>query len=1141
MASLRQMVDIAFNADVTPLRRVVNHVNKMERGLYSMNRSLDANSRALSRNQRSAKKFSDQGLANIQAGLVQLSTYMMLFNQRLDNMFEKATNRFSGVDESLTQLRITMGLTGERSIEALRGMTPEDSVLGQYDAVTQRMAELARTTQFTNKELVDVADTFKKTGRNARETMVLTDLARQLSSASAGAIDLSTATDMVNNSIYAFNGNVDAVPLTLDRMVKGSQTLNMSLTDVSESFKSLSGAMSNLDNSRGDADAFFVTMLAGYKSLGKSPREAADSIKQSMNSVLNAYSKVDKEFLRSAGKMRSLDQLKKVYTSRVTRNAGRNALLAALGLSDANSVEVTAKAQEIAKQVGSTVTTEIREAAKDALAKELLSGFSGKMTPREFVKFLSLSEKRLKALGSNDTEVASRLKSAFGAQALPTMLKAMKLVTKDGESFGAQMDKLIDSFGTLDNAAKESLKSLSSRIKLAESAEDALMIAIMREDAIAKGALETYTSLISASTDFMDKNPKVAQSVAALGRALQYASGIMTNVGFALVAMATFSIGATYAFKGTGMAALSLGRIMAGFYSVFLAPTLIILVKLGVAVALLSAAFVGFIRYTTGAKTVSEGMVKVFDSLNQKIKIFSGFMGLYNSEMDISSESMKEQVATSQRLEKLQEARLKLAMKYKQGGEPEALEQIRKKYQALGTEIDGLETKRQGFLKAFGVDSLIALKQLDAGTRDSLVNSSMRIINVIRALGNFIEGFIEPLGMGINLVFNSVRVVLEALFKPVFAIAQAFGYMGTIGDMLANSFGFLIGSILSGVFVFKAVRAALNFLSNSATKLMGGIGALRNGISALRTQMELENQLLQHTNYLSDQSEVRARKLAIGVQLLTGKIGQAVRGYRALNQELERQLRLQAHQMPSSYQGPLPRYGRRAEYVGGATVLTRLDAPTRAESVIQTARTEATAVAQSTSRLDRFTSRANRAAGAAFAVGGAMSLMGMAFGMSGGFVDTLANGLMVVGMILPMLTTMIGFLTTTLGAMGLTLATIAWPILAIVAAGAAIYGLYRLLSPSTASANTLEGEASSGSTLSAPKSVPVAQASIAPGQVAVPRAVSMPQAMGSSYEPTSAISAREVNIHVHEKVQNADDLANMVKRAIKDNRTNIIT
>jgi hypothetical protein len=167
--------------------------------------------------------------------------------------------------------------------------------------------------------------------------------------------------------------------------------------------------------------------------------------------------------------------------------------------------------------------------------------------------------------------------------------------------------------------------------------------------------------------------------------------------------------------------------------------------------------------------------------------------------------------------------------------------------------------------------------------------------------------------------------------------------------------------------------------------------------------------------------------------------------------------------------------------------------------------------------------------------------MGMAFGMSGGFVETLANGLMVVGMILPMLTTMIGFLTTTLGAMGLTLATIAWPILAIVAAGAAIYGLYRLLSPSTASAETLEGKASSGSTLSTPKSAPVAQASIAPGQVAVPRAVSMPQAMGSSYEPASAISAREVNIHVHEKVQNADDLANMVKRAIKDNRTNIIT
>ena len=76
-----------------------------------------------------AGKLSDQGLANIQAGLVQLSTYLMIFNQGLNNTFDKALNRFKEADLALNRMRITMGLTGENSVDMLRAQGGQSQLL----------------------------------------------------------------------------------------------------------------------------------------------------------------------------------------------------------------------------------------------------------------------------------------------------------------------------------------------------------------------------------------------------------------------------------------------------------------------------------------------------------------------------------------------------------------------------------------------------------------------------------------------------------------------------------------------------------------------------------------------------------------------------------------------------------------------------------------------------------------------------------------------------------------------------------------------------------------------------------------------------------------------------------------------------
>ena len=1147
MTLLTQNVAIAFSANTSPLARVVNHVSRLERGLNSMNRQLNANSAAMSRNARSAKKFSDQGLANIQAGLVQLSTYMMLFNQRLDDMFDKATNRFAGVDEALTQLRITMGMTGERSIDMLRGMTPKDETLSQYDLVTERMADLAKSTQFTNQELVKASDEFARTGRTARESIILTDLARQLSAASAGAIDLAGAVTMVNNSIFAFGGDVDRVSTSLDRMVKASQTLNMGLPDVREGFKSLGGALSNLSNQSGDADAFFLMMLAGFKSLGKSPRESAQAIKSSLQSTLTVFSRVDKAFLKARNNIS--EALSVFKGARVMRNEGRNALLTMLGLTGDANAQVEKRAQDLAAKYKIAVSAPLRELARESLAREMLAGPEGKLDPRSFVKLLESARKNLEKTSGTETEVMSRLSKAFGSQALPTFMKALKSVSKDSDEFGRKMDGLINSYGTLQNAADESLKSLSSKLKLAESAEDALSIAIMREDVAAKGALGTYTKLVNATSDFLSNNQKAAQSVAALGRSLQFLTEIGTHLGFALVAMATFSIGASYAFKGTSMAALSLGRIMAGFYSIFLAPTLAILLKMAGAAALLSLAFVGLVRRLTGARSVSEGMIKVFDTLNDKISIFQGFLGLYNKNIKMTTEDMEAQVKTSEEIARLEQKRLVITEKLKRGGlQASEVDRLRTSYTTLTDQIADLDNQRQSFLKAFGVESLGAFKNLDEYSRKKVVDTAQQLANIVRIVSSFVEGVIEPLGVALEYSFSIVGAVAKIILSPLTFLLRIFGLIDSESNLLAQTFGFMFGLFLAFKFVVSGVIGGLTFLATKLGGIFTGALRVRQSIMALNTEMNKERLLLSRTSYISSQAEVTARKKSAAYFVLTGRLGMALRAYRSLNQELERNLRLQGAGLPVTHTGPVPRFTRAAT-LGGQQV--RTTTPTTAQAAVTQIGAQAAqqtqqafggvgASAQAAGQhiQSSLNTRLARYSGIALGAVAVTDILSQTMGVQNETFSTFMNVAYGLTAIIPMLTSVMGLFQLGLVPLIATVWGFVWPLLAVAAAIGAVYYAYKSLTGS--SKEKPMGTPSSGSSLSSSKAAPTI-AQVKPASVMTPRAMSMP-AMGSAVaqKETSAISAREVNIHIHERVESGDAFANKVRQVVKDQQMQVI-
>lgn len=1155
MSIVEQQVRIAFNTDVSPLTRVVNHVSRMERGFNSLNRGIDNNSRSLSRNSARLRRYSDQGLANIQAGLVQLSTYMMLFNQRLDNMFEKATNRFSGVDEALTQLRITMGLTGDRSIEALNGITPKDAVLSQYEGLAENIAELARTTQFTNKELAILANEFIKSGMSAEQTKGLTKYAQRLSAASAGSVDLATAGEVVKNSIYAFGRQVDEIPITLDRMLKASQTLNMSLPDVAEGFKSLSGSLSYLDNSKGDVDAFFFTLLAGYRSMGKSPREAADAIRQSVTSMISLYSRLDKTFLRSVDGVKNLSDLQKVYTSRTVRNEGRRALLNMLGLTNADSA-VQQEATRLSRMFQTKITDEITEYAMDSIAKKMVEGGKkGKVSPEDLLRFLERAETNLKSIGKSETGVMATIQKAFGKQSVPIMMKALRNVATDVDGFIGKMNEVSDSYGRLKGASEESLKSLTSRLKLAESAEDALMIAIIKEDAVAKGALDTYTSLVNATTNFINNNKEVAQSIAGLGRALQYTSEILTHVGFALVAMATFSIGASYAFGGVALSTLSLGRIMAGFYSIFLAPTLLILIKIGAALGLVSLAFVGFIRYVTGASSVSEGMTKIFDKLNEKIKIFSGYMSLYTEGMSFSSEEMKKHVKISEEVYKVNQDRLiavlKLQRAQKQGTSDHLIDARSSKVDEFTTKLTELENQRQKFLKTFGVDSLTALKNLDEKSRDSIMSTAENTISTLKTFSAFVGGFIQPLGMALYITFETIGLVAKAITYPFFLVAKLFGWMGDSGDFAASAIGFLIGGFISLKLITIGLFGSFTFLREKVISAFAAFFRLREGLIQLQTQKIINNNLERQGATYTDASRASMEKKLAVLSILNGKLQEATSIYRALNAQLLVNARTQLGAYTTTPIAP-PRYtlgGGIINPIGPARDLANeafyrqanVNRGLRAhESVRDSMGGVGNATQLTTRYLERFNNTANQVSMGAIGLSSVLMLLNQTTGIGGEGLATFSNWAMVLASVIPVLTSVMGLFSMGLGGMIATLWGFLGPLLLI---GAVAAGLYYLFKPSSASANTLGGTRSSGETLSPSKATSASGSTsgVMPSSINVPRAASMPSAMGSRAEPSSSISAREVHINIHEKVQDGEDFARMVKRVIKEDRMNVIS
>lgn len=815
MAQLQQHIE--FKVSETGGRqttsRLTAQIDKVTKSANQMALGLDNAGK-------SSKKISDQGLANIQAGLVQLSTYLMVFNQGINNAFDKALNRFKGADEALNRLRITMGLTGQNSVDILRANVG-GSDLQEYERIEGTIDHLAMTSQFTKTELADLFRTFKQAGKTVADATAYTDLARKLSAAGGGLVSLAQAGDTILKLETAVGESAGGMGTSLDRLVKASQSSRLGLEDMTSALSSLRGAMQSFGSDSKVQDAQLFAVLAAYKTIGLSPENAADSLKQVSAGMADLVNTTNRLRLRTGvfnpaeGVITNAAALKIAYQR---KNIKRNALIAALGITDE-------KAQaEGLKTYGKRFTGHAIEYLKDEMAKQMLMAEGGaKMDLTQFVELVGNMEENLAKLGMRGAEIEATLKAAFGVQSLKTFKNAVSAMEKEtGKDFRQVVANFAEANGTLQNASDESLKSLESRLKLLESAEDALSNSIFKQDIVANGAIDTQTALITSMNDLVKSYPSLGAAIAGLGRGMQITSGIGTNLGFMLTAAATFSIGLSHAQKVAGGSIKGLGGIMGSFHKVFLAPTLSVVLSLGGAFLLAGLMVVAFMKHISGANSIGEGFSITLRSISDQASALTGFLKMAFGD-GLDPAEVKRQKGIVQEIGELTD---ELAVKQVSGDQSAADE--------LRTKINTLNLQRQKYLKLVGPETDARITSLSENRLDALLGYAAGIKSFFDGLSSFMKGVLVPMSEAIAPIVWAATFAVKLLFAPFIMLAKFIASSET----LLKGFGVLLGTIFSLKILFGGARAIISIADSIKGSLVNAVGTARNSLYTFNTAME---------------------------------------------------------------------------------------------------------------------------------------------------------------------------------------------------------------------------------------------------------------------------------------------------------------
>ena len=598
-----------INLQVQGVQAAQGQFDRLSSSLNRYSRNLQKSSTATQKQKKELDYFSDQGLANIQTGLLQVTTFAMNLNQKLDNLFDKMTNRFSTAEEAVTQLKITMGLVGERT-------SANKALYKQFDDSIKIINRLAGTTKFTKVEVTDAFNSLIKGGLDSAEAIGLLAPMLKFVTASAGQIDLVTGAEIARKTYTTLGGELSNVEDNLNRLLRATQKTPLSFEHLNSFLTGIRDTAKTFGTSN-QMEANIIALGAAMASAGIDGREAGGVVKQFASSISGMYRQLDYARAKNA-KGNGRVRIKKKY------------ILELLGidkesLSDSN----------LRKIMGDPFTK--INLLRDRYAKTFFVKKDGSFRgPSEMLGTIVDSYKRL--VDSKRPALAKTILSgAFGKVVGKQMLSAIEGIVEQNEkrgigSYGEFVDMLDKHNDDISKAMKMTLKDLKSRAAVLESAYDALFQGIMAHDVYGKEALETHTSVVNAANDLIKTNKSVAVSISAFGRTAQFLTSIMTNLGFALVASATFAIGLRYTAKSTGVAVATLSSTFGAFYKTFLAPTLRVLLLFGGGLVSVGLLAVAFARSMSDAGTVADGFKETLVSIRDQVKSLAGLFKLSTAD-----------------------------------------------------------------------------------------------------------------------------------------------------------------------------------------------------------------------------------------------------------------------------------------------------------------------------------------------------------------------------------------------------------------------------------------------------------------------------------------------------------------------------
>ena len=795
-----------INLKTTGVQQTQGQFDRLSASLNRYSQNLNKSTTATKKQNQQLGYFSDQGLANIQTGLLQVTTFAMNMNQKLNNIFEKMTNRFGTAEQAVTQLKISMGLIGERT-------SANEHLFRDFDRMIKVVDRLAGTTKFTKVEVTNALNSLIKGGLEASQAIGLLDPMIKFVSASAGQIDLETGAEIARKTYSTLGGELATVEDNLNRLFKATQKTPLGMDELNEFLTGIRDASKKF----GETDKMEANILAlgaAIRSTGISGREAGGLINQFAKGAMDMVAQLDKSRIRKGQRV----------------NVKREYILELLGISKRQMSESQIRAIMKDRQ---TEINRLRDKYAEQMFVETRGGDKVLKDPEKFIKTIMDNYSRLLNDPNFGTQGAKTvLGKAFGKAVGPQFVNAINNIVEQNKQRGiknyGELVKMLDEHNNeITTAHKLSLDDLKSRAAVLESSYDALFQSIMEHDVYGKESLETHSTVITAIKDLVKGNSSLAVSMSAIGRTAQIATSVITNLGFALVAAATFAIGAKYAGLGAAGSMVSLSSVVGAFHKTFLAPTLRVLLLFGGGLTTAGLFAVAFARSLSESGTVAGGFRDTLISVKKQVQSLVALFKL-STDKKFGSETLSKLVTRYKDLRESMRNLHLVRFNAEVKGNAEVLQRSQE-------ELNKLNAEYREFQKVAGVENLQAFMELDPEKQSGVVKLMETLKLTFNAISSLVNGMLIPISSTLGYVVDSFISIAKIIFTPIQAILNMFGFFSDeTGESFAlKALGILIGSFMSLKVIIGSVTMVIGTLTGFVTGAITRHANLSNTIKML--------------------------------------------------------------------------------------------------------------------------------------------------------------------------------------------------------------------------------------------------------------------------------------------------------------------